>query len=111
MSQWELVEVATEPEWELDASGLYVVINRVVEKDIHKGISGTRVFVRLDLMSNGDDTASILVRSWVGRADAVRKTFARWYDRSMYRGLSTEHIAYIGSELTRAELCEQYTQK
>ena len=50
MNDWELIEVTTEPDWIEDASGVYVVVNRVEKKDTHKGITGIRVSVRVDLI-------------------------------------------------------------
>lgn len=109
---WELVEVTTEPAWVQDNSGVYTMIHRVVEKDVHKGIAGERVFVRVDLMSK---TGTVPIRSWIGRPDAVRKAMMQYVDRissqpAAHSWLSAEHASYIGAEITRAGLDPHYAQ-
>lgn len=110
---WELIEVANEPMWHEDNSGLYVTVHRIEEKAVHKGHSGVRIGVRVDLMrKEGDDP----VRSWIGHPDAVRKALMQWIDNTVQnRGvvprLSCEHAAYIGAEIQRASVDPNYVQK
>ena len=113
MSDWKLIEVTEEPAWQEDTSGVYVVVHRVVTKEVHKGIAGERITVRVDLMSSNGDEPII---SWVGKAESVRKAMMQWIGRQstpdgFYRYLlSAEHAAYIGSEIARAEIDPQYHQ-
>ena len=109
---WELIEVTTEPEWQQDGSGVYVVVHRVEEPSVHKGISGVRIAVRVDLMTCSTDEP---LRSWIGDSEAVRKAVMQWIDGPAPRGsicrLSGEHAAYIGSEIARAASDPNYVQR
>lgn len=80
---WILIQV-TDIEWIQDDSGYYTLINWI---DVNN--------VRLDIMRT-DDTPVI---SFQGKAENVRKRIMRFA-----LGISTEHAAYIGAELARAEL-------
>lgn len=110
MTDWKLVEVTEEPAYVSDASGVYVTVHRIVESDAHKGIPGERIKVRVDLIRTDGD---VPIRSWVGRAESVRKATMQWIGRQkrdMFSWLSVEHASYIGSEITRANLDPRYVQ-
>lgn len=111
MNTWELKEVK-ETEWKQDDSGMYTVIHRVVSPTIvHKGLSGEpTIEVRIDVMSTQD----IPLISFQGKAEAVRKHVVRWIENrtlfTLHAIFSAEHASYIGAELVRAELTENYIQ-
>jgi hypothetical protein len=90
---WELIGCG-ETEWIQDDSGHYVWINRRISNE-----------VRLDLMTVADEP----VVSFIGKADNVRKRAMQWCTAHNIR-LSMEHAAYIGYELCKAELDENYVQ-
>ncbi len=105
---WELIEVKTEQECLLDDSGIYTVINRVVNRGYSKGCWVDIVQVRVDIM---DDSDSPII-SFIGKAEAVRKTVMRWIvDNGHGHIISFEHTSYIGSEIARANLQERFTQR
>ena len=109
---WKLIE-AMPVETTLDASGVHVVIHRVVTKETHKEYSGERILVRADLM--GDDNEPIV--SYIGPAENVRKRLIGYivdhgsgYDWRTGMGMSLEHASYIGAELYRASIDPAYCQ-
>jgi len=83
IENWTLVKVP-ELSWIQDNSTLYGVIY---------AMPGS--LVRVDIMSTLDD---VPMRSYVGKANDVRKAIARDWP------ISAEHASYIGYELARAEL-------
>ena len=101
---WELREVG-DIECTLDGSGIYVVIHRVVEKLVHKGIAGEIIRIRADVMTDGGEP----LVSFIGRADNVRKAVVRWLNEQCYFP-SLEHASYIGWELHRAETDPNFVQ-
>ena len=107
MGQWTLVE-ATDIDATLDDSGVYVVINRKVEKLIHKGIAGEVIRIRADLM---DQHTQEPIVSFIGTANNVRKHLIAFMNGSPdILPLSYEHTSYIGYELLRAERTVNYVQ-
>ncbi len=93
----------------MDDSGVYVVINRVVDTVTHKQYAGERVRVRADLMTAKDEP----IVSFIGTANAVRKHlihFLAEYLNLRWTAFSREHASYIGCELLRAETDPQYVQ-
>jgi len=105
--EWKLIELQAqdEPECTLDDSGVYVVVNRVVERETHKEYAGERVRVRADIMTASDEP----LISFLGSASHVRKVIAAWLTTQGF-SLSLEHASYIGSELMRAELDPRFVQ-
>ena len=109
---WKLIE-AMPVETTLDASGVHVVIHRVVTKETHKEYSGERILVRADLM--GDDNEPIV--SYIGPAENVRRRLIGYimehgYGEGGYAGpgMSLEHASYIGAELYRASIDPMFVQ-
>ncbi len=112
MTDWKLVEVG-ETECTLDDSGLYVVIHRIETPDAHKGRAGVRVTVRADLMDAATRTEHTPVRSFIGRANDVRKALIDyiWNECPVHIDeISMEHASYIGYELRRAETTPGFVQ-
>ena len=113
MTDWKLIEVETEPEWTQDKSRMYAIVHRVVTREPHKGYAGDRVRVRVDLMVRPHlrsvSTTDIPLISWIGSADAVRKTVSKYLDAG-FVSVSYEHAAYIGAEIARAGLDSGYVQ-
>ena len=109
MSMWELVELGelNNRDCVLDNSGVYTAINRVTENDVHKGVAGQRVKVRVDVMDAETDMPII---SFQGPAEVVRKRLGDYLDYNGY-DLSTEHLMYIGAEIERANYDAQFVQK
>lgn len=115
---WKLQEVE-DVETTLDDSGLYVIINRVVETRTFKDREADVVRVRADLMKQapGDDYHEPIV-SFIGSANAVRKHLIRFLDNAglgftladVHHSISREHASYIGYELLRAETDRAYVQ-
>ena len=96
---WKLKKVG-HLDWIQDDSGHYTYIHSV-----EIGI------VRLDIMTTDNDP----VMSFQGKADDVRKAVMRWFQSRISQkaglGISLEHAAYIGAELTKAEILGiNYTQ-
>lgn len=113
---WKLHEVS-DIDATIDDSGLYVVINRVVTRGVHKEYAGEIVTVRADLMQtdpSGGPTHGLV--SFVGKANAVRKHLIRFIvdnfllSQQSTMAFSSEHASYIGYELLRAENTEGYVQ-
>jgi len=106
---WELKEV-DDVECQLDDSGVYVVINRIVERRADGDYIREFVKVRADLMTADNEP----LVSFVGSANAVRKHLIRFLNyRSWQRTkqfISLEHASYIGYELLRAEKQEGFVQ-
>jgi len=102
---WE-IEHVQDVECELDDSGVYVIIHRIAKESVHKGIAGTIVEVRADLMRSSDNEP---IRSWQGSANAIRKAITR-FNKDLMPAMSLEHASYIGYELLRAELTPDYVQ-
>ena len=77
-------------------------------------IAGDIVRVRADLMTTkGDEYASVM--SWIGTANNVRKHLIQFVRMNTRIGsplffISLEHASYIGYELLRAEMDENYVQ-
>ena len=90
--KWQLI-TCTPIEWEQDDSGMYTLITK------------TKAGVRLDVMYT-DDQPCI---SFEGRAEDVRKAAMRYADEHCWN-MSAEHTAYIGWELHRAEVEDDYIQ-
>jgi hypothetical protein len=90
--KWQLI--TCEPvEWKQDDSKMYTLINK------------TQAGVRLDVMFT-DDQPCI---SFEGKAEDVRKAAMRYADENCWN-MSAEHTAYIGWELHRAEIKDDYIQ-
>ena len=114
---WELHNVS-DVECTMDDSDIYVTIHRVSEEIVHKGIKGSIVSVRADVFYDDGQHANVPLVSFVGTANAVRKHLIRWLDDECYwMGLgyskppvSREHASYIGYELHRAEVTENFVQ-
>ena len=87
---WKLIEVG-ETEYRPDESGFLSLIHYI----------GPDV-VRLDLMISPQEP----VVSFQGRVDNVRKAEMQYIEDNCCC-LSAEHAAYIGSELTKADLLEE----
>lgn len=111
---WELIQ-ATPKECELDNSGLYVVINRVPPDSAYGRYEGDKIterpkqrcHVRVDLMSEHDEP----IMSWQGLADDIRKHLIEFiFCQYGAMQISTQHAAYIGYELMRAEMTEGFVQ-
>lgn len=88
MENWKL-QNAGDTEFRPDTSGIYCLINWLVDQDA----------VRLDIMSKADEP----LQSFVGDADNVRKHAMRWIHEKSPIQISLEHAAYIGSELEKAD--------
>ncbi len=111
--QWELHQVS-DMECTPDSSGVYVTIHRVSEEITHKGIKGSLVSVRADLWQSVNEETDTPLVSFVGTANAVRKHLIRFLDRAYVTWavpVSLEHASYIGYELHRAEVTENYVQE
>ena len=87
---WKLINVP-KTEWRQDDSNYHSLINCV-----DNGID------RLDLMLHVQEP----VISFQGQADDVRKAAMQYIDENCCN-ISAEHAAYIGSELTKAEVLEE----
>ena len=112
--EWELRHVE-DTAAVLDDSGVYVVVHRVETPETHKEYSGIRVSVRADLMRSGTSIELVEpIMSFQGSAVAIRKAIVRFIgNRKAYDsdwGISTEHAAYIGYELHRAESTPGFVQ-
>ncbi len=111
-NQWEL-KVCKETDYTPDNSGVYVIVNRVVKKGVHKEYAGEWLKIRVDVMLDGDDNA---LMSFIGPANAVRKRVIRWVcfesdsAKTTAHRLSREHASYIGYEVARAAADEHYVQ-
>lgn len=95
MQDWKLVDLIgkKEIEFELDDSGVYTLINRVLNDCI-----------RVDVMNT---VGHIPMMSFMGEPENVRKHVIEYlyaYD------ISIEHASYIGSEIAKASLDETYVQ-
>lgn len=95
---WEIENVGMQ-EATMDDSDVYVVINRQESEHVHKGIWGTILRVRVDVMRSGDNMP---IRSFIGRANDVRKAVIGFICRYTH-SISYEHASYIGWEICRAE--------
>jgi len=108
---WELRK-ANEIECTMDDSGVYITIDRHIEKIVHKGIAGEIVQVRANLWTT-DHTP---IMSFIGRANNVRKHLIKFLGytsqntRKECNYISLEHASYIGWELHRAENDPNYVQ-
>ena len=116
--EWELRQVE-DVKAILDDSGVYIVVHRIEETEIHKEYSGIRVSVRADLMSDGKFGTDEPIMSFQGSANAVRKALIRFMTQRLAPSdgvglastqFSLEHASYIGYELLRAELTPGYVQ-
>lgn len=87
---WKLIEVP-KTEWKQDNSRYLSYIYSIGPCK-----------VRLDLMIDIQEP----VISFQGRADDVRKAAMQYIDENCIC-ISAEHAAYIGSELTKAEVLEE----
>lgn len=120
---FELREVS-DVDCTMDDSGVYVVIHRIVEHLVHKGIAGEVVRIRADLMATGPNlkdatepfdpnpTTDMPIMSFIGTANNVRKHLIRFLSAygDMPQDISNEHASYIGYELHRAEVTPNYMQ-
>lgn len=92
-NQWQLNRV-DDIDWTPDKSGLYCLIVWDVKTDT----------VRIDFLSDDHDP----IISFAGASDNVRKAVGRWIDSRFEQHtsdkLSASHIAYIGSELQKADV-------
>jgi hypothetical protein len=103
---WKLIECEDVP-CTLDNSGVYTVINRVVNP---KWQTKTDVKIRVDIMGSHLDQPLI---SYQGEANAVRKAVIAWLtlnQRDFNQAISSEHASYIGYEIMRARSEENYVQ-
>lgn len=113
MENWKLNRVEKK-DCTLDDSGIYVVINRIVKKASHKEYSGYSLEIRVDIMSSGDEP----LQSFIGDGNDVRKAVMAWINtitlQKAGQGLAgvftSEHASYIGYEISRAMLTEEYKQ-
>ena len=107
---WKLNQ-STETEYNADNSGVYAIINRVTEVEYTKGVRTQSESVRLDILRESDNEP---VQSFIGSANAVRKDTVRYLKRiagpRIHCNISKEHASYIGYELARAEIVENYVQ-
>ncbi len=104
---WELKRVM-DVEATMDDSGVYVVINRHLEKQGREASAPWIVHVRADLM-----TGQTPIMSFIGSANAVRKhliAFLTGRTDGRAWNISKEHASYIGYELLRAETDPNYVQ-
>jgi hypothetical protein len=104
--EWELREVG-DIDCTIDDSGLYVVVDRVPR--------GCTVEVRADLMTDATKCSHLKtdepVVSFIGSANNVRKHLIGFIAQNYgYAAISSEHASYIGYELHRAEVTENYVQ-
>ena len=109
---WQLVHVS-DVECTMDDSGVFVTVYRITEEITHKDRKGSLVSVRADLWQRTDNGDEPLV-SFVGTANAERKHLIRFLNTES-SGLcrpwiSHEHASYIGYELHRAQVTENYVQ-
>ena len=103
---WKLKQ-AEEVDCTIDDSGLYVIINRVIEKQMHKEYAGEIILVRVDLMSDKHEP----IMSWIGQANNVRKHLIQYIREYFgFAAISSEHASYIGWELHRAETDPNFVQ-
>lgn len=106
---WELEQVTERIECTIDDSGIYTVINRTVaNKDIE--YVGQEILIRVDILATDGDTP---LRSFVGPGNDVRKRVVSYlsYQRDgMLHAVSHEHASYIGYEIARAIVDENYVQ-
>ncbi len=91
----------------MDNSGIYTVINRQEKTETHKQYAGTRISVRIDVMT----IDNVPVISFQGQAEDVRKAVIRWIENRSFWELSIEHASYIGAELERAVSDTKYVQR
>jgi hypothetical protein len=108
--EWELEHV-TPKEWEQDTSGLYTVVHRIAILGVHKGIAGERIEIRVDIMSSDDEP----IRSFQSMNPhdlriAVARFLSEWRPETSIAHCSYEHLAYIGAEIQRAYMDENYKQ-
>lgn len=92
---WELITVDF-TECKIDTSDIMCYINYIEKSDN----------VRIDFLRASD---SSLLKSFVGKSDNVRKACMQYLedltsDNNGINFMSLEHAAYIGSELTKAEI-------
>ena len=110
---WQLIEVTEDVPCTMDDSGIYTVINRVVETETHKQHSGERVRVRVDVMTV---SCNVPIQSFTGyNPNAVRKAVIRFIPKFLDPALgcipiSIEHASYIGYEIHRAFTDPQFVQ-
>ncbi len=108
--EWTLEHVKPQ-EWTQDDSAVYTVIHRVEVPGVHKGIAGRRVEVRVDIMGPGDEP----VRSFQGVSPhdiriAVARFLSAFRPEQSLCHLTYEHLTYIGEEIYRASVDENYKQ-
>lgn len=105
---WKLINVETEADCTMDNSGIYAIINRIVDREHNKGYSADKVKIKVDVLAERDDSPII---SFVGKSEAVRKAVINWFLTHDYDWpISLEYASYIGSEIARANSNEHYTQ-
>lgn len=102
---WGLIE-CEDRECTMDNSGIYTVINRVKQTDVHKQYANTNILIRVDIMSSADNP----LVSIQGKANAARKAVIAWITLHAVMPISTEHASYIGYEIMRARSEENYVQ-
>lgn len=93
-NDWQLTNV-DDIAWTSDNSGVYCLINWQVQTDT----------VRIDFMTENTHNPII---SFAGKSDNVRKAVGIWIDSRISQKtimqFSAAHIAYIGSELQKADI-------
>ncbi|KKN71927.1 hypothetical protein LCGC14_0415730 [marine sediment metagenome] len=103
--EWKLIECEDVP-CIIDNSGVYTVINRLIETEYGKGAGVTYKGIRVDIMSSADNP----LVSIQGEANAVRKSVITWLILHAVMPVSTEHASYIGYEIMRARSEANYVQ-
>lgn len=111
--QWELEKVE-KIDCTMDDSGVYTVINRVMETNYGHGAGTVLKAIRVDVMTdNHGENADFPLRSFIGPGNDVRKRVIAWlWDRPLEQAncISSEHASYIGYEIARAMIDENYVQ-
>lgn len=108
---WKLNKVE-DIECTMDNSGVYTVINRVMETKYGKGAGTVLLGIRVDILATD---GNLPLQSFQGTGNAVRKHVIRWLNEYEYRiipdkWVSIEHASYIGYEIARAEADQHYIQ-
>lgn len=105
--KWELEKVGP-VECILDHNKIFTIINRI-ENVEHKGskIVDAGIEIRVDV-TNGSEC----LRSFIGNGNDVRKRVISWLFSKCdcICVISTEHASYIGYEIARAMIDENYVQ-
>ena len=97
----------------MDNSGVYTIINRVMETEYGKGAGVLLKGIRVDIMSTDGDEP---LQSFIGKGNDVRKAVISWLNgkfsqaENCFTNISSEHTSYIGYEISRAEADTDYVQ-